>query len=80
MGAFRANWSLDWITRGPITDSTGDRRFRRLVLIAEHDAQPPERGTWRELVPEPDRETYRRGEEPPAHIRRCINVYFDLAG
>lgn len=39
----------------------------------------PEARSSRELVPEPDRETFRRGEKPLARISRRINVYFDLA-
>lgn len=38
----------------------------------------PEARNSRELVPQPDRETFRRGEKPLARISRCINVYFDL--
>jgi len=39
----------------------------------------PEARSSRELVPEPGREIFRRGEKPLARISRYINVYFDLA-
>lgn len=64
-----------------ITDSQiKDRKIiQRSVLIADHDMHNPEARSSRELVPEPDRETLRRGEKPLARISRRINVYFDLA-
>jgi len=66
----------------PLDYVTVNNRFRRKIeksrstLIAKHN---PEARSSHELVPKPDRKTFRRGEKPLARISRCINVYFDLA-
>lgn len=39
----------------------------------------PEARSSRELVPEPNRETFSRGEKPLARISHRINVYFDIS-